>query len=138
MKDGGQWRINFQAKTQIHAFDGAKVRPIGTITLSVYVADWIQMVNFFIVDIPSIVTVIIGWEWVHAIKGVVSTLHQVLRCQSPDRLYTIDIKGDPIQNQKYFNINIKGKIKRLSEEQIKQIKKGKAKVDEGLPEGEAK
>ena len=38
--------------------------------------------------------VIMGREWIHAVKGVVSTLHQVMRCQSPDGLYMIDIKGD--------------------------------------------
>ena len=96
------------------------------------------MVNFFIVDTPSIVNVIMGREWILAINGVISTLYQVLRCQSPDWLYTIDIKGDPTQNQKFFNVNIGGKIKRLSEEQIKRMEKGKAKVDEGLLEDKAK
>ena len=69
-----------QAKTQIHAFDGAKVTPIWTITLPVYAANRVQMVNFFIIDTLSIVNVIRGREWIHIIKGVTSTLHQVLWC----------------------------------------------------------
>ena len=32
--------------------------------------------------------------------GVVSTLHQVMRCQSPDGRYTIDIRGDQSQAKK--------------------------------------
>ena len=32
--------------------------------------------------------------------GVVSTLHQVMRCQSPDEQYTIDIRGDQSQARK--------------------------------------
>src|SRR5690606_21872563 len=70
--------------THIYAFDGTKVNPIGTIDLPVYAADRILMVKCFVVDTQSTVNVIMGQEWIHSIKGVVSTLHQVLRCQSPD------------------------------------------------------
>ena len=49
-----------QVKTQIHAFDGAKVTPIGMITLLVYATDRVQMVTFFIIDTPSTVNVIMG------------------------------------------------------------------------------
>ena len=64
------------------------------------------------------------------IRGVVSTLHQVFRCQSPNRLYTIDIKGDPMRDHGCFNLKIEGKIKRLSKDQIKHLEKGKAKEEE--------
>ena len=57
-----------QAKTQIHTFDGANVTSIGMITLPMYVANRIQMLNFFIVDTPSIMNVIMGCKWIHAIK----------------------------------------------------------------------
>lgn len=33
-------------------------------------------------------------------QGIVSTLHQVMRCQSPDGKYTINIKGDQSQARK--------------------------------------
>ena len=58
-----------------------KVRPIGTITLLVYAVDRVQMVTFFIIDTPSLMNVIMGHKWIHAIRGVVSTLHQVLVSQ---------------------------------------------------------
>ena len=51
-------------------------------------------VKNLVVDTPLTMNVIMGMEWIHAIKGVVSTLHQVIRCQSLNGLYTIDIKGD--------------------------------------------
>ena len=65
--------------TKIHAFDGSKVTPIGTITLPVYAANQTLMVTFFIKYTSMAVNVIMGQEWIHSIKGVVSTLNQVLR-----------------------------------------------------------
>ena len=61
--------------THIYAFDGTRVNPIGTIDLPVYAADRILTVKFFVVDTQSTVNVIMGREWIHSIKGVVSTLH---------------------------------------------------------------
>ena len=122
--------------THICAFDGTKVNPIGTIDLPVYAADRILMVKFFVVDTPSTVNVIMGREWIHSVKGVVSTLHQVMRCQSPDGAYTIDIKGDPMKDHRCFNVDSEGRIKRLSKEKLDRMEKGKAKVGEEAFEGE--
>ena len=85
-------------KTLLHAFNGAEVKPLGVIVLPVYTTDRILEVKFLVVDTPSAMNVIMGREWIHAVKGVVSTLHQVMRCQSLDGLYTINIKGDQSQN----------------------------------------
>ena len=79
-----------------------------------------------------------GHKWIHAIKGVISTLHQVLMRQSPDGLYTINVKRDTTQHHKYFNVNTRGKIKRMTEDHIKWLEKGKAKVEEEFPEDETK
>ena len=59
-----------------------------------------------------------------------STLHQVLRCQSPDGAHTIDIKGDPMKNHRCFNMDSEGRIKRLSKEKLDRMEKGKPKVGE--------
>ena len=66
--------------------------------LPVYAVDQVIKVRFLVLDTPSAMNVIMGREWIHVVKGVVSTLHEVMRCQSPDSLYTIDIKGDQSQN----------------------------------------
>ena len=69
--------------------------------------------------------VIIGRGWIHVVKGVVLTLHQVMRCQSSNGLYTINIKGDHTQGKRCYNI-IQGEgIQRLNEEQIKKMEKQK-------------
>ena len=74
------------------------------IALPVYAADQTIEVKFLVIDTPSAMIVIMGREWIHASKGVVSTLHQVMRCHSPDGLYTIDIKGDQSQNERCYNV----------------------------------
>ena len=76
------------------AFNKSKMKPVGTITLPVYVAKTVVMITFMVVNTSSSINVIIGRHWIHTIKGVVSTLYQVMRYQSPNRMYTIDIKED--------------------------------------------
>ena len=73
------------------------------IVLPVYTAYRIVKVKFLVVNTPSAMNMIMGREGIHAVQGVVSTLHQVMRCQSLDGLYTIDIKGDQSQNQRCYN-----------------------------------
>ena len=86
------------------------------------------MVKFFVVDTQSTVNAIMGREWIHSIKGVMSTLHQVLRCQSLDGAYTINIRGDPMRDHRYFNLDSGGRVKRLSKEKLSRMEKGKAKI----------
>ena len=46
----------------------------------------------------------------------------------------IDIKGDLMRDHQCFNLDSRGKVKRLSEEKLSWMEKGKAKVGEGLSE----
>ena len=63
---------------------------------------------------------------------MVSTLHQVLRCQSLDRTYTIDIRGDLMRDHQCFNLDSGGRVKRLSKEKLSRMEKEKAKVEEEI------
>ena len=92
------------------------------------------MVKFFIIYTSTTVNVIMGREWIHSIKWVVSTLNQVLRCQSLDGSYMIDIKGNQTKNHGCFSLGSEGKVKRLSKEQINRLEKGKVKEGKELPE----
>ena len=47
-------------KTSLHTFNGAKVKPLKTITLPVYAADRVIEVKFLAVDTPSVTNVIMG------------------------------------------------------------------------------
>ena len=90
--------------------------------------------KFFVVDTQLTVNVIMAREWIYSVKGVVSILHQLLRCQSPNGTYTIDIKRDPTRNHRCFNLNSRGKVKRLLEEKLSRMEKGKTKVGEEILE----
>ena len=118
-------QINRPIKTYLHTFNGAEVKPLGVIALQVYGVDRMIEVKFLVVDIPSAMNVIIGRKWIYAIKGVVSTLHQVMRCQSPDGLYTIDIKGNQSQSRRCSNIEIREeehrRVRRMTKSQTEKF-----------------
>ena len=97
--------------TPIMSFSGEKVYPKGAITLPVYAAERIVEVDFVLIDARTTLNGIMGRTWIHKMKGVVSTLHQVMRCQSPDGTYTIDVKGDQGQAKKCCNL---GKLAEVS------------------------
>ena len=81
-------------KTSLHAFNGVEVKPLRMIALPIYEVDQVIEVKFLVMDTLSATNVIMRREWIHVVKRVVSTMHQVMRYQSPDGLYTIDIRGD--------------------------------------------
>ena len=115
-------------KISLHAFNGAEVKPLGIVVLPVYAADRVVVVKFLVVDTPSTMNVIMGREWIHTVKGLVSTLHQVMRCQSPDGLYTIDIKGDQSQNRRCYTVeNKEGGVQKMTNHQIEKFNKAKGK-----------
>lgn len=124
--------------TKIYAFDGSRVNPIGTVTLPVYAAERILLTTFFIVDTPAAVNAIMGREWIHSIEGVVSTLHQLIRCSSPNGQYTIDIRGDSGRERGCFNVETTGKVKRLSQEHFSHEENKKAAAAEEDFEGSEK
>ncbi|PON42640.1 hypothetical protein PanWU01x14_280340, partial [Parasponia andersonii] len=78
----------------LFAFNSTKVSPLGVVTLKVYTAERCLDVDIVVIDCQSSFNIIMGRGWIHAMHGVASTLHQVLRCLSRDGTYTIDIKGD--------------------------------------------
>ena len=86
------------------AFDGTRVFPKGIARLMVHVAERTLSMNFLVVESRSAFNAIMGRGWIHVMHGVVSTLHQVMRCQSPDGRYTIDIRGDHSQARKCHTI----------------------------------
>ena len=72
----------------------------------VHVVERTLPVNFLVMESISAFNAIMGQGWIHAMHGVVSTLHQVMRFQSPDGRYTIDIKGDQSQARKCHMVYI--------------------------------
>ena len=104
--------------TPLHTFNGAEVKLLGVIVMPVYAVDQIVDVKFLVVNTPLTMNVIMGREWIHAVQGMVLTLHRVMRCKSPDGLYTIDIKGDQSQNQRCYSTENKEKgVRRMTNHQ---------------------
>ncbi|XP_062080146.1 uncharacterized protein LOC133784895 [Humulus lupulus] len=74
----------------------------GAVRLNIVTAECTLPVDFLVVDSVTSYNVVMGRNWIHRMQGVVSTLHQVMRCQSPNGHYTIDIKGCQKQAKKCF------------------------------------
>ena len=82
------------AESPLVAFDGTWVFPKGITCLMMHVVERTLLVNFLVIESRYTFNAIMGRGWIHAMHGVVSTLHQVMRCQFPDGRYMIDIRGD--------------------------------------------
>ena len=97
----------------MYVFDNTEEKPRGTIMLPVYAAERIVPVEFLIIDNPSPINAIIGKRWIHVVREVVSTLHQVMRCQASNGQYTIDIWGDRTQSNRCYHLSTGG-VHRMS------------------------
>ena len=73
------------AESPLVAFDGTRVFPKGIARLTGHAAEITLHVNFLVIENRSAFNAIMDREWIHAIHVVVSTLYQVIRCQSPDK-----------------------------------------------------
>ena len=85
-----------------------------------------------VVDTLSTMNVIMGREWIHTVKGVMPTLHQVMRCQSPNGLYMIDIRGDQSHNRKCYNIENQESrgVRKMTKGQIEKFNRPKGEIPE--------
>ena len=61
-------------------FDGTRVFSKGIARLMVHVVERTLLVNFLVMENRSAFNAIMSRGWIHAMHGVVSTLHQVMRC----------------------------------------------------------
>ncbi|XP_059664021.1 uncharacterized protein LOC132309754 [Cornus florida] len=83
-------------------FDGTKVDPLGVIDLSVTAAKRTLKENFVLTEIHPSYNLIMGRGWIHRINEVPSTLHQVMRCLSPDGKEVVDLRGDQVAATEYY------------------------------------
>ncbi|XP_026420369.1 uncharacterized protein LOC113316397 [Papaver somniferum] len=76
----------------IHGFNKTTTKPKGEITMRILLGEIETQITLCIVDVESPYNMLLGRPWVHAIKGVASTLHQCLRFPIPSGIG--EIKGD--------------------------------------------
>ncbi|XP_058180095.1 uncharacterized protein LOC131298635 [Rhododendron vialii] len=67
------------ASTPLVSFTGAPVWPLGLITLPVRAGSRVLEIEFVVVASPSPYNVILGRTWLHEMKAVASTFHQVVK-----------------------------------------------------------
>ncbi|XP_059664026.1 uncharacterized protein LOC132309758 [Cornus florida] len=77
-------------------FDGTKVDPLRVIDLSVTTTKRTLKENFILMEIHPSYNLIMGRGWIHRMNRVPSTLHQVMRCLSPNDKEVINFRGDQV------------------------------------------
>ena len=88
--------INPQTQSNLYGFDMNDTRSPGMILLPVCVDQYNIIVEFFIIDIESPHVMILGRPWIHMMKAVPSSYHQLLRYSTPTE--TADIRGDQAES----------------------------------------
>ncbi|XP_059633732.1 uncharacterized protein LOC132276355 [Cornus florida] len=88
-------------------FDRKRVEPIGTVELLVQVAERELVESFVVVEIHPSYNLLIGRGWIHRVQGVPSTLHQVMRCLSPDGNKVIDIYVYQVAAKECYSVTLK-------------------------------
>ena len=71
------------ARAPLVGFNAQPHWPLGTLSLKTRAGSQELMTEFVVVDIPSPYNAIVGRDWLHRMKGVASTLHQVVKFLTP-------------------------------------------------------
>ncbi|KAL5577724.1 hypothetical protein UlMin_019423 [Ulmus minor] len=88
--------------TVLVGFSGEQKFTVGDIALPVYASGINLNVNFAVLDNPSAYNMILGRPWIHKMRTVPSTFHQVVRF--PTKWGTKEIKGEQsISRECYHN-----------------------------------
>ncbi|XP_059669218.1 uncharacterized protein LOC132314358 [Cornus florida] len=88
-------------------FDGKRVEPVGTVEVAVHAAERVLMETFVVVEIHPSYNLLMGRGWIYRVRGVPSTLHQVMRCLAPDGTKVIDIHGDQVAAKECYSVTLK-------------------------------
>ena len=121
-KDKNWWVYAPTNPSSSSRFQNSKVNPVGTITLPVWTAERVVRVTFMVINPSSLMNVIMERQWIHVVNVVVSIFHQVIHYQSPNRLYTIVIKGYQCQSKKCYNISLRKEVQRMTEEHHSDVR----------------
>ena len=93
--------------TVLIGFSGEQKFTLGEVTLHVYVEGVNKMTTFLVLDSPSTYNMIMGRPWIHDMRAVSSTFHQVIRF--PTKWGVKEIKGDQQASRSYYQTILKGK-----------------------------
>ncbi|KAG5532133.1 hypothetical protein RHGRI_026670 [Rhododendron griersonianum] len=78
-----------QSITPLVGFGASAVWPLGKVTLPVRAGTVVLRTDFLVVDVPSSYNAIIGRTWLHKIRAVSSTYHQMVKFPGSDGIEKI-------------------------------------------------
>ncbi|KAL5548402.1 hypothetical protein UlMin_003633 [Ulmus minor] len=93
--------------TVLVGFSGEQKFTLGDITLPVYAAGVNLHITFVVLDSPSAYNVILGRPWIHDMRAVPSTFHQVIRF--PTAWGVKEIKGEQATSRDCYRNTLKAK-----------------------------
>ena len=93
--------------TVLVEFSGEKKFTLGDITLSVYTAGVNLHITFVVLESPSAYNVILGRPWIHDMRVVPSTFHQVIRF--PTAWGVKEIKGEQATSRECYRNTLRAK-----------------------------
>jgi hypothetical protein len=90
----------------LFAFNQTETEALGEICLPVSTGEDEDEVtvntSFFVLDVPAKFNAILGRNWIHAMKAVPSTLHQVIKFPGPNGI--MELRGDQIEAHGCFAV----------------------------------
>lgn len=104
---------------KLMGFNGDSANTVGEISLLVY-AEWVNLNTCFLVlDYPSAYNVIFGCLWIHKMKVVPSSYHQVV--QFPTKWKAKSIRGEQKASSSCYGNSMKQKA--TQEKELQQLQK---------------
>ncbi|GMN23534.1 hypothetical protein TIFTF001_040470 [Ficus carica] len=83
-----------KAAMTLVGFNGKSTQVVGKIQLHVFVGGENKLTTFFVMDSASIYIIILSHQWIHSLKAVPSTYHQVI--SFPTKRGIREINGDQV------------------------------------------
>ena len=93
--------------TMLVGFSGEQKFTVGDIALPVYAGGINLNVNFAVLDSPSAYNMILGRPWIHKMRAVPSTFHQVVRF--PTKWGIKEIKGEQSISRECYRNTLRAK-----------------------------
>lgn len=86
-------------------FSGEQKKTMGEITLPVYCEGLNIHKKFQVIDVPSSYNVILGRPWIHELKAVPSTYHQMIKLPTPWGVKVL--YGEQLSSRNCYRSNVR-------------------------------
>ncbi|XP_028061232.1 uncharacterized protein LOC114264732 [Camellia sinensis] len=94
-----------QSDNLMVGFNGTPTWPLGTMSLEMQVGSKKVIIEFNVIDTPSTYNIILERPWLHVMRVVPSTLHQLLQFQTEQGIK--EVRGDQVQVKNCFMVAMK-------------------------------